>query len=518
MSIGGPEVVAGKFGGLPYDVILRKYETTDITEDPHQTNDYIRQLLIDNTPDAPFMETDMPRNGNVDPRTGERRFGGQNSDDFLNNREIGKRGVSDPYLPDGTFLDFEFMEKDPRFAGGEINWLQHRDYLTKMAREKKFTESDVGTAEKGMTSSMAYRLQRDNAGEFAYRFRNFDESKMNLGRSSSGVGGNMARDDVAILSTPGLDIVDNIAKNRALTTVKSNTTNIGDLGTTDHEFKIAKYTLSKATPMFPSMNNNRMWNAESQDLAMQFEGQRVPKAVVLGIQNMINQKLNKIYATNVDYFKDSQASQTVRMKLTQDYQPRDILDEGVIDSDMSGGDNFMKNMVRSRMIIDNIPTIEQKTFMDLAVAEFMAASVRSGKMFRDSDLRDEVINILEKFGNVVGDEVYQQTRSSMKYSDPTEMRRQGMTDQRETESIKIFKYKSKRRDETNGRDYEMDHHIKDGLKGIVYKKNMNVVEHASKYYEESEDRGNSLAIKKNRHKANAKGKVIGENVVDANDY
>lgn len=518
MSIGGPDLVAAKYGGLPYDYILRKYESTDINEDPFQTNDYIRALMKDTTPDAPYMEIDLPRNGNIDPRTGERRFGGQNSDDFLNNREIGKRGVSDPYLPDGTFLDFEFMEKDPRFAGDQIYWLKHRGYLEKMAREKKFTESTVGTPERGMSSSMAYQLQRANAGEFAQRFRNFEESKLSMGHSVQGMNGNMARDDVAVLSTPGLEIVDNIAQNRALTTVLTNTSNVGDLSTPDHEFKIAKYSMSKSTPGFPTMNNNRSWGFGSQDLAIQFEGQRVPKAVVLGIQEMINQKLNKVYATNVDYFKDSQVSQSVRMKLTQDYQPRNILDEGVIDSDMTGGDNFAKNAIKTRMLIDNIPSIAERTFLDLNVAEFMAQSVRSGKMFSESDLRDEVVNLLEKFGDVVGSEVSKQ-KSGLKFGDDAGMRREGMVDHRETESIKIFKYKSHGLSDKPNVRYDANEDVhKNSLMGFTVSKNMNSLEHASKYYEEDIERDNSHAIKKNRHKASAGKRVVGESEVDANDY
>lgn len=93
---------AAGYGSMPDYILLSKMERTNIKEDPENMNNYQRSILKDTSTDAPYMESDHPRDMS------------QYSKSVLNLRDGGSRGDTLPFLDDGTFLDWEFLEGDPR--------------------------------------------------------------------------------------------------------------------------------------------------------------------------------------------------------------------------------------------------------------------------------------------------------------------------------------------------------------------------------------------------------------------
>ena len=123
-----PEVLADNYvsrrgksvaGGMPSHALLAKWEQTGIAEDVNQVNSYQRSIAKDFSSEKPWLESDMPRNGGIDPHTGQSRAGGSFSRAQLNMRFGGARNNTSPYLPDGTFLDWEFLNNKDTFVANK---------------------------------------------------------------------------------------------------------------------------------------------------------------------------------------------------------------------------------------------------------------------------------------------------------------------------------------------------------------------------------------------------------------
>jgi hypothetical protein len=89
----GTKSRVGQYGLIPEKDYLDKIAVTSMYEDPDQIESYQRQLLKDRSPDPYLFESDAPRVNNQ-------------SAALLNLRYGGARNNVDPYLPDGTFLEF----------------------------------------------------------------------------------------------------------------------------------------------------------------------------------------------------------------------------------------------------------------------------------------------------------------------------------------------------------------------------------------------------------------------------
>lgn len=92
------------FGAVPYDMVMSKFEETDMGDEENIYDDYARVNLTDRRPDTNLFAHEEAR-GSVN-----RRYG------YLNLIHTGTRSGIDPfevYKPE-TFLDGEFLEPDPR--------------------------------------------------------------------------------------------------------------------------------------------------------------------------------------------------------------------------------------------------------------------------------------------------------------------------------------------------------------------------------------------------------------------
>jgi len=169
-------------GGMRTVDLLSKWETTGVAEDTNQVNKYQRGLAKDFTPDKPWLASDEQFNGGIDPATGQSRRGGSFSRSQLNRRFGGARVNTDPYLPDGTFLDYEFLDNKDDFVNhgkrfeknytaggqgvsrqnGDVNWDEYnrqRAYRAKYV--KYYNDGDYSTVEHGVNPvKMAENLHK----------------------------------------------------------------------------------------------------------------------------------------------------------------------------------------------------------------------------------------------------------------------------------------------------------------------------------------------------------------------
>ena len=118
--------IVGSGSDVPVDVYLKKIEQTCMYESPDMVESYHRNTLKDMRPCQDFFESDQPRGG----RSADGKLNGNNiSSRFLNFRDSGFMSAegAEPYLPDGTFLDHVFLEKDPRGGALEPDMRKHVD-------------------------------------------------------------------------------------------------------------------------------------------------------------------------------------------------------------------------------------------------------------------------------------------------------------------------------------------------------------------------------------------------------
>lgn len=236
---------SGGYGTMPEDIYIRKIETTDLYEDPDAVNNYQRDLMKDFRPDAPFLASDQPRSAND-------RGGGTHSDRFLNLRFGGAPGdTSDPYLPDGTFLDHEFTERDPRGTTNEPNMRNHIEQQYARASFINFgNDSDNSVPSQGISPQDMISNKNALFYQFKDRFKNFDES---LGGWHNG-GSSFANKDIVgaksnvLLDGTIINLADSSVRNRSdATTLLSADKRLSyrKYNTTDHRFKTAKYGFIK---------------------------------------------------------------------------------------------------------------------------------------------------------------------------------------------------------------------------------------------------------------------------------
>jgi hypothetical protein len=99
---------------MPIDIYLKKNQYTCMPEDTEAFERYSRGVLTDMKCDEPLWEDEFVRK---DTRSEEK----------LNIFHHGRRSDKVPDLPDGTFLDGEFMEHDPRPSTNEHDWQKFRE-------------------------------------------------------------------------------------------------------------------------------------------------------------------------------------------------------------------------------------------------------------------------------------------------------------------------------------------------------------------------------------------------------
>jgi hypothetical protein len=103
----------GSYGSVPISEYLKKMEQTCLFEPEDQLDNYMRDSLKNTDTDTPLFESDQPRRDN-------------HSRERLSLRHTGRRTEAEPFLPDGSFLDYEFLNADPRGTAVGPDMMKHR--------------------------------------------------------------------------------------------------------------------------------------------------------------------------------------------------------------------------------------------------------------------------------------------------------------------------------------------------------------------------------------------------------
>lgn len=385
--MGGKVGIQGSGSIMPIDLYLKKMEQTCLFEDPDMLNSYYRSTLKNMHCDKPMFESDQPRTDNY-------------SQDRLNLRHSGARVTTDPYLPDGTFLDFQALEGDSRGTAIDPNMMLHRKQQESRGKFIKFySDEDASIPSEGRTPS---RVIADIKGQF-YRVKDqlkiFDtsiDSRHNGGTNQ--VLRTNAAECMQEQSARDYEIADAMCYNTAnVTNNLSNNTSIGWRRTTDHIFQVAKYGITRKNKDAKSQNflKNRQNATITHDVLVSYQGQNVSKSVGLKMIDLAKKKQNSLEFGNAAEFGKGKTG----IQRSQKLNPKDLsgMVKKSIDTSQDDTAHTMLNgaqvsHVSGKMTQQRVDlNMKNKALVDMYIVSYMSNNNRKLNKNILSDLREEIV-------------------------------------------------------------------------------------------------------------------------------
>ncbi len=294
-------------GLIPTDEYLRKIEENNIPEDPDAYEKYIRQQLVDFRPDAPFFESDQPR----DPSD---RGSGNGSKERLSLRYEGTRSGVSPDLPDGTFLDHEFMERDPRGTQNMPDFAAARKQREARGRFIKFSnDNDFSVPETGINPVKMVSLIRGAQKQFKDRFQNFEESMDSWHNGSGARRGKKSH--VAMITSDGtiVDLAEanSVQRTDPINLLSNRVPGIPRWTEPDHRVKTSKY--GQVRPILDiganKWNENRANSYLDHAAPVELNGQMINRMLANLILDVEGQRMAKQVAAQGADYSESEVTQ-----------------------------------------------------------------------------------------------------------------------------------------------------------------------------------------------------------------
>src|SRR6476661_338172 len=302
----GKSGIAGSGSNMSVEMYLKKMEQTCIFEDPELSTNYMRATLKDIRPDEPLFESDVPRRNNY-------------STDKLNLRHYGKRVPTMPYLPEGTFLDYDGLSPDPRGTAGGPDMRKHKEQQEARNKFIKFySDEDYSVPSEGINQKNMIKLKQSSFYDVKDRLKIFDES---IGSFHNGGVNQINKKTTAecsqVMDDKKKDMQDEMAYNRkgAINDL-SNDTSIGWRRTTDHRFKVAKYSMLRKSMSAESQNiiKNRSNAHIDHDIMTSWRDQNTVKSITIKMIDIATQKSRSMKMAQGTVFDKSITAQVGRTK------------------------------------------------------------------------------------------------------------------------------------------------------------------------------------------------------------
>jgi hypothetical protein len=307
----GTDSIVGTSGLMPEDMYLRKYETSCVYESPSLINDYNRNELKKEGSQQPFFESDQKRT-NYDTKG------------RLALRDNGKRSNTEPWLPDGTFLDHQFATKDPRSIMYGPDMRKHVDQ--QYARRDYYNyrnDNDYSIPEIGIHPE-AYRQKiRETQQQAKDRMNIFETSQVawNTGINSSLITKRKSLLNT-VTDTEMSSVVDATLENRTgATNALSNDTTIGWNSTVDHRFQIAHYGQQRGSNVFADQDYYKNRGSTKYDQETDYvmiEESPIPRPTAEMIVDLSAKRLQEVEGASHVKFGKGTDCKVMKRRLTQD--------------------------------------------------------------------------------------------------------------------------------------------------------------------------------------------------------
>jgi hypothetical protein len=399
--VGTANTIVGQYGSMPIDMLMRKQEETCMYENPHLVEENLRSLLKDYKPDAPFLASDEMRGG-VDEYGNDR--GGYQSQSTINLRS-GSRTLTDPFLPDGSFLDQQFLEKDPRGVALGPDMRKHADQQYARKNLIKYYDDSDNSVISGTKNPWAMQMDiRNSQNVVKDYFKIFDTAKdgwhnggiapgYSVSNKEKFMEGQEIKDPINAPNVNRIDVTNNL----------SNDTSIGWRRTTDNRFQVAKYGKKNSLKSFTTEDwyKNRSNTHIDHDKYVSWQDNNVNKSTALKMMDLAKQKeLYQFTGLNGINFGQSAKGKNKQKKLT----PADMA--GMVNrptaetraADAHGLLNGeQKPTSGEKLIIHDVKNIE-KTYINPTIVEKMSnVNKQATKEIKD-DLRNDIKKSVDDHG------------------------------------------------------------------------------------------------------------------------
>jgi len=382
---------SGAYGLIPEDFYLRKIEQSALKEDPYVIEDHMRKLLVDFRPDDPFLASD-------DPRDPSDRGSGPHSTQFLNLRHYGVFGEeADPYLPDGTFLDFEFTEKDPRGIATGPDMRKHMEQQYARSAFIKFSnDEDWSIPETGINPVKMVENIKSGMYQYKDRYKNFNESQDSWHNGGTVQTGRVHNSTINNVTTDGTikDLTDTSQINRrdAVSMLSNDPTIAFRQSVPDHRFKIAHYGFTRVNQdkNYQNWSNNRGSTfLDHANMAM-VNGELVNKSLARLILDLQGQRKIREQVVQGDRFNDSAVNQAARKRIDTADVYKALQIGGMVSASASANEAFTDKRVHRYNVL---PKCDQRETSKLVehnhfVADAIVQAVKRIKGRSEADLLD----------------------------------------------------------------------------------------------------------------------------------
>lgn len=310
--------------GVTEDHYLRKIEVTDVPEDEYLLYDHNREVLKDLSCDLPVYESDQIRGEGVD-KDGIKRAGFQ-SEQYLNMRHGGRRTNTEPYLPEGLFIEMDSLARDPRGAREGPDFQKFRDQSFHRQSNHVFRDDgDNSVMEAGVHPNT---MQENRRGKAAFyntkeRLKIFSESMGNWHNGSMATKKSTSAHSLVEMDGTMLDIGEATVNNRKdATSQLSNDPSVAwRQATTDHRFKTSAYghvRVEAGTLTDQDWNRNREAGGKMTHDTVVLNGELINRELAKKMVDLQRGRLSNMEAmTGIDY-KESDAGRINAQKLTRD--------------------------------------------------------------------------------------------------------------------------------------------------------------------------------------------------------
>jgi hypothetical protein len=221
-----------RVGAINNDVISKKYERTDMYEDPDLMYNHFRNSLRDTGPDNPntFAE-DQKREGGIGKRNG-----------VLNIRENGKRSLIEPKH---TEIFTELTGKDDRGVSNLPIMSKMNDQSRHRAKNYELSFKDDGDnsiVESARNPGQVSKDKKDTMQRSKQKLQIFEDSEIGWASRNPQINTQKSLKEKVMEDTHYLDVSDAAVKQRrSNVTELTNTSQIGWLSQNDQKIKISNY-------------------------------------------------------------------------------------------------------------------------------------------------------------------------------------------------------------------------------------------------------------------------------------
>lgn len=387
-------VIAGSYGALPDDMLMAKYQVTDIEFDENEYNNYARRTLSDFRPDAPYLESDQAR----DPAD---RGSGNLSTMRINLRENGFRSDASPWLEEGQFLEHEALERDPRGTSNMPDFNEYKRQSQARAPYIKFyDDNDFSIPESGINPVEMTRIRRSNQHDLAKRLTIFDESKDAWHNGGIKRGGLTSKVVFQTNSGVIVNLSEATVRNRQdiVDRASNSMPSMMRYSGPDHRIKIASY--SKIRPMIHIADIDHAANRANADLDhlrhKQIEGDMKNKYMALLITDLEGLRKNKQMVTHGAVYSDSEVQQIRQMQTK--LNPEDLFKLVQISGPLPENATFGDAANRSSMTNPDLRTALLATKTNHEMAESVNNAIRNRVELQTDDLRDKIAQSAADYG------------------------------------------------------------------------------------------------------------------------